>query len=186
MCHRIVAAILVVASANLSAGASAPDPERIRRALHRRPSLVIVSPPPAALCTDISGASHYYRQRLAPTAHSPLHHYRQRVAPVSSTVRHQGHCIAPTGGSALHPRHSALHRPSTVQPAVQGAAPSDSVWEGLLIGAGIGAVGGYIWAREICGGTDDTECFLISAPVGILGGVGIGALVGAVADKLHK
>jgi hypothetical protein len=62
---------------------------------------------------------------------------------------------------------------------------SDSVWEGLLIGAAIGGAGGYVWARNICG-SDDTECFVITAPVGILGGAGIGALVGAVADKLHK
>ena len=61
----------------------------------------------------------------------------------------------------------------------------DSVWEGLLIGAAVGGVGGYVWARNICG-SNDTECFVITAPVGILGGAGIGALVGAVADKLHK
>ena len=70
--------------------------------------------------------------------------------------------------------------------APQAARSSDPVWEGLLIGAAIGGVGGYIWARQICGGTDDTECFLISAPVGIAGGVGIGALVGAIADRFHK
>jgi hypothetical protein len=70
--------------------------------------------------------------------------------------------------------------------SAQTGRPSDSVWEGLLIGAAVGGVGGYVWARQICGGTDDTECFVISAPVGILGGVGIGALVGAVADRLHK
>jgi hypothetical protein len=62
---------------------------------------------------------------------------------------------------------------------------SDSIWEGLLIGAAIGGAGGYVWARNICG-SDDTECFVITAPVGILGGAGIGALIGAVADKLHK
>ena len=54
-----------------------------------------------------------------------------------------------------------------------------------MIGAAIGGVGGYIWARSLCG-SDDTECFVITGPVGILGGVGIGALVGAVTDKLHK
>jgi hypothetical protein len=65
------------------------------------------------------------------------------------------------------------------------AARSDSVWEGTLIGAAIGGVGGFIWARQICG-ANDSECFAIAAPVGVLGGAGIGALVGAVADKLHK
>ena len=62
----------------------------------------------------------------------------------------------------------------------------DSVWNGALIGAAIGGAGGYVWARNICGGTDDTECFVISAPVGILAGIGIGAAAGAVADALHK
>ena len=61
----------------------------------------------------------------------------------------------------------------------------DSVWNGALIGAGIGAVGGYVWARNICG-SNDSECFVISAPVGILGGAGIGAAVGAIADALHR
>jgi hypothetical protein len=69
--------------------------------------------------------------------------------------------------------------------SAQTGRPADSVWEGLLIGAAVGGVGGYVWARQICG-TDDTECLAISAPVGILGGAGIGALVGAVADKLHR
>jgi hypothetical protein len=64
-------------------------------------------------------------------------------------------------------------------------ARSDTVWEGVLIGAAIGGVGGYVWARNICG-SNDTECFVITAPVGVLGGGGIGALIGAVADKLHK
>lgn len=63
--------------------------------------------------------------------------------------------------------------------------PRDSVWNGALIGAGIGGVGGYIWARNICG-SNDSECFAIAAPVGVLVGAGIGAVVGAVADALHK
>jgi hypothetical protein len=64
-------------------------------------------------------------------------------------------------------------------------ARSDGVWEGLLIGAAAGGVGGYVWARNICG-SNDTECFVITGPVGILGGAGIGAAIGAVIDKLHK
>jgi hypothetical protein len=71
---------------------------------------------------------------------------------------------------------------------VQQGAPDrrrDSVWNGVLIGAGIGAGGGFIWARNICGTTDD-ECFAIAGPAGILSGIGIGAAIGAVADALHK
>ena len=56
----------------------------------------------------------------------------------------------------------------------------DSVWNGLLIGAGIGATGGYIWARHECG--NDQECAAITNPVGILAGAGIGAAVGAILD----
>jgi hypothetical protein len=71
---------------------------------------------------------------------------------------------------------------------VQQSAPDrrrDSLWNGALIGAGIGAGSGYLWARNICGTTDD-ECFAIAGPAGILSGIGIGAAIGAVADALHK
>ena len=61
----------------------------------------------------------------------------------------------------------------------------DSVWNGTLIGAGIGAASGYVWARAQCG-NNDSECFVIAGTVGIIGGAAIGAAVGAVADALHK
>lgn len=57
----------------------------------------------------------------------------------------------------------------------------DSVWNGALIGAGVGAAGGYFWARQLCG-TNDAECFAISSRAGVLGGAGIGALIGAILD----
>jgi hypothetical protein len=63
--------------------------------------------------------------------------------------------------------------------------PRDSIWNGLLIGAGIGGGGGYLWARNICG-PNDRECFAITAPVGVLAGAGIGAAVGAVLDALNR
>jgi hypothetical protein len=69
----------------------------------------------------------------------------------------------------------------------QGRASSgrrDSVWNGTLIGAAAGAAGGAVWGRQTCGG-NDSECFAIAGPVGILGGIGIGAAVGAIADALH-
>jgi hypothetical protein len=84
------------------------------------------------------------------------------------------------------PADTPVSKPRLTRQVPQSRPRSDSIWEGLLIGAAIGGAGGYIWARQICGGTDDTECFLISAPVGIAGGIGIRALVGAVVDKLHK
>ena len=57
----------------------------------------------------------------------------------------------------------------------------DSVWNGLLIGAGVGAGAGYVWARSQCGG-NDAECSAITNPVGIIVGGAIGAAVGAILD----
>ena len=61
----------------------------------------------------------------------------------------------------------------------------DSVWNGALVGAGVGAAGGYLWASNLCG-SDDAECFSVAGPVGILSGAGIGAAVGALLDALTK
>jgi hypothetical protein len=60
----------------------------------------------------------------------------------------------------------------------------DSVWNGALIGAGIGGGAGAIWGLGVCG-SNDTECFAIAGPVGIIGGAAIGAAAGAIADALH-
>jgi hypothetical protein len=57
----------------------------------------------------------------------------------------------------------------------------DSVWNGLLIGAGVGAGAGYVWARSQCG-SNDAECSAIANPVGIIVGGAIGAAVGAILD----
>lgn len=82
---------------------------------------------------------------------------------------------------------SRVPTPSVQRARLQGAGSGqrDSIWNGLLIGAGIGGVGGHVWARNICG-SNDSECFYIAAPVGVLAGAGIGAAIGAVADALHK
>ena len=77
----------------------------------------------------------------------------------------------------------SMMRP-TPPPRAQ-SARRDSVWNGALIGAGIGGVGGYFWARNICG-SNDPECFAITAPVGVLGGGGIGAAIGAILDALDR
>lgn len=75
-------------------------------------------------------------------------------------------------------------RPARSQAVVR-SGRRDSVWEGLLIGAGIGAAGGYLWGRNQCG-PNDSECFAIAGPVGVLGGIAIGATVGAIVDALHN
>ncbi|MPZ17666.1 MAG: hypothetical protein GEV06_07125 [Luteitalea sp.] len=61
----------------------------------------------------------------------------------------------------------------------------DSIWNGVLIGAGVGAAGGFLWAQNICDG-NDSECSAIATPVGVLAGAGIGTAVGAIVDLLHK
>jgi hypothetical protein len=98
---------------------------------------------------------------------------------------------APIGGERQSIRRSLVLPDARSLPPLATArqtAPDhrrDSVWNGALIGAGIGAGGGYVWAHNICGSNDD-ECFAIAGPVGILSGIGIGAALGAVADALHK
>ena len=63
-------------------------------------------------------------------------------------------------------------------------ARRDPVWNGTFIGAGVGAAGGAVWGMNTCG-ANDSECFAIAGPVGIVVGAGIGAAVGAIADALH-
>jgi hypothetical protein len=62
--------------------------------------------------------------------------------------------------------------------------PHDSVWNGTFIGTGAGAAGGAVWGLKTCG-SHDSECFAIAGPVGVIGGAGIGAAIGAIADALH-
>jgi hypothetical protein len=104
------------------------------------------------------------------------HHFRHRAMPemISAWIAAENSNVP----SATSTASTLFRRQSTTKQA-------DSVWNGALIGAGVGAVGGFIWARRICGGNDQ-ECFVISAPVGVLGGAGIGAAIGAIVDALHK
>jgi hypothetical protein len=60
----------------------------------------------------------------------------------------------------------------------------DSVWNGALIGAAIGAASGFVWSREECGWNDD-ECAVYTGLVGIPVGTAIGAAAGAIADALR-
>jgi hypothetical protein len=108
---------------------------------------------------------------------SPEQHTMIRFAPIVSPAR-KG-----VVASLVLPRAASL---PTLAAAQQRASVErrDSVWDGALIGAGVGAAGGAIWGRQQCGATD-TECFAIAGPVGILGGAAIGAAIGAVADALH-
>jgi hypothetical protein len=82
------------------------------------------------------------------------------------------------------PPQGSLPAPLKAQDRAQGRRP-DSIWNGLLIGAGVGAAGGAVWGWQICGSTDD-ECFAIAGPAGVITGAGIGAAVGVIADALHR
>lgn len=83
--------------------------------------------------------------------------------------------------------HEAIAHAKTEVPLAHQSAQikvqRDSVWNGLLIGAGVGAASGYVWARHLCG-SNDPECFTISATAGVLGGAAIGAAIGAILDAL--
>jgi hypothetical protein len=73
-------------------------------------------------------------------------------------------------------------------PAATTVAPGkhiDSLWNGALIGAGVGAVGAWIFTRANCGPRGyDEECTAIAGPVGTLIFVPAGALSGAIIDRL--
>ena len=101
--------------------------------------------------------------------------YRRIRSALEQSVRPARFAVSKASVSAIRPVRS--------QAVIK--SRRDSVWDGLLIGAGIGAAGGYLWARHICG-SNDPECFAIAGTVGVLGGVGIGATIGAIIDALHK
>jgi hypothetical protein len=76
--------------------------------------------------------------------------------------------------------------PDTVRFQDAGRQRGDSLWNGMAIGAGIGAVVGMLVMPQALCGSNDTECATIVRVViglpSIAGGLGIGALV----DGLHR
>ena len=102
--------------------------------------------------------------------------YRRIRSALEQPVRPARFAVSKASVSAIRPARSQ---------AVIKSGRRDSVWDGLLIGGGIGAAGGYLWARHLCG-PNDPECFAIAGTVGVLGGVGIGATIGAIVDALHN
>jgi hypothetical protein len=90
-------------------------------------------------------------------------------------------------GSAPARLHVSRASVSAIRPArvkQRGGARRDTVWNGLLIGAGLGAAGGFIWAWNFCGRLDE-DCSIVT-PLGVLGGAAIGGAIGAIVDTLHR
>lgn len=63
----------------------------------------------------------------------------------------------------------------------------DKLWNGMLIGAGIGVVAGMVVAPQALCGSHDTECaVIVRTAIGlpaIAGGIGIGALVDGLTHR---
>jgi hypothetical protein len=62
----------------------------------------------------------------------------------------------------------------------------DSLWNGILIGAAVGAVVGMFIAPQAYCGAHDTECATIVRVALGLPAIGAGIGVGALVDGLHK
>jgi hypothetical protein len=100
-----------------------------------------------------------------------------RLSPIIGRAR-QG-----VAASLLLPQPGSLPPLARVRQRATGRR-GDSIWNGTLIGAGVGLGGGAVWGLKTCG-ANDNECFAIAGPVGMAGGAAIGAAVGAIADALH-
>jgi hypothetical protein len=63
----------------------------------------------------------------------------------------------------------------------------DTLWNGMLIGAGVGAAVGMLVAPQAFCGSNDSECAVIVRTViglpAIAGGIGIGALVDGLVSR---
>ena len=63
----------------------------------------------------------------------------------------------------------------------------DSLWNGMLIGASVGAAAGMLFAPQALCGSHDTECaVIVRAAIGLpvlAGGIGIGALVDGLMSR---
>ena len=68
----------------------------------------------------------------------------------------------------------------------QGAS-RDPLWNGMLIGASVGAVAGMLFAPQALCGSNDSECaVIVRAAIGLpvlAGGIGIGALVDGLMSR---
>ena len=89
--------------------------------------------------------------------------------------------MLPTGAMLLLALASAPVAPANAAPSPQG----DPLWNGILIGAAVGAAGGLVATRASCG-PNDHECDVNAGIVLVPAGVAAGALLGALVDHLHR
>lgn len=77
--------------------------------------------------------------------------------------------------------------PQLAQAQTASRPKGDRLWNGMLIGAGVGAVAGMLIAPQALCGSHDTECaVIVRAAIGlpaIAGGIGIGALVDGLTSR---
>jgi hypothetical protein len=81
-----------------------------------------------------------------------------------------------------------LTLPNLAQAQTNQSRDRDKLWNGMLIGAGIGAAVGMLVAPPaFCGGNNDSECAaIVRVAIGlpaIAGGIGIGALVDGLQSR---
>ena len=87
-----------------------------------------------------------------------------------------------TRAKEVRPRLAAAPEVNLLSPA----GGSDPVWEGLLIGGALGAVGGMVLAPPLFCGRNDQECtVIVRVAVGLPIMAG-GFVAGALIDKFHQ
>jgi hypothetical protein len=113
------------------------------------------------------------------------HIHRTRASDALDTTERSANDAASTVSMLRHPTSETL----AALTAASGQTPSqprrrDSLWNGVIIGAGLGAIAGAVSGTAIA---DCSECAGFNVPLtfGVLG-AGIGAALGAGIDALHE
>jgi hypothetical protein len=82
------------------------------------------------------------------------------------------------------PASASAQQPGDPPDLRQTAVKGDPLWNGALIGAGVGVAAAWVFLRKNCGPAGyDSECAAIAGPVGFVTFVPIGAVAGALVDK---
>jgi hypothetical protein len=71
--------------------------------------------------------------------------------------------------------------PTVASAQTTGNTKHDRLWDGMLIGGGVGAIVGTVAGRKLCGTPPEPDCAALMIPAGFIYGIALGALV----DGLH-